>query len=345
MTRSIAQIAKEVGGEAVGDAGKMISGAAPFENAGSEDITFAAGAGYLKTIEKTGAGAVIVPKNFESPSVTLIRVDTPQLAFAKVLRLFYPACIPSWFESPGLSSNACIGKDVRIGKDSNVGPFAVIGDNARIGDRVKIHPHAVIGDGVSIGDDTEIFPNVTIFENCVIGNRVSVHAGTVIGSDGFGYAPDGEKYYKIIHRGIVEIGDDVEIGSGNTIDRATFGKTIIGNGVKTDNLVHIAHNVTVGDNTVIVAQVGIAGSVTIGKHAILAGQAGVTGHLSIGDNVIIGPQSGIAKSIPDGQVVSGSPEIPHKLWLRVQRLIPKLPEIAKRVSAIEKRLREKGIFD
>ena len=167
-----------------------------------------------------------------------------------------------------------------------------------------------------------------------------IHSGTVIGSDGFGFAPDGTTYHKIPHTGIVQIDDDVEIGANNAIDRGTFGKTHIGRGVKTDNLVHLAHNVTVGENTVLVAQVGISGSVKIGKHAILAGQAGVAGHLTIGDNATVGPKTGVGKPVPDGQVVSaGIPEMPHRLWLRVVRTIPKLPDISKRLLGLEKRLK------
>jgi UDP-3-O-[3-hydroxymyristoyl] glucosamine N-acyltransferase len=167
---------------------------------------------------------------------------------------------------------------------------------------------------------------------------VIIHAGTVIGSDGFGFAPDGKKYYKIPHIGRVQIDDDVEIGAGNTIDRATFGKTWIKSGVKTDNLVHIAHNVTVGENSILVAQVGISGSVTIGKNAILAGQAGVVGHLNIGDNVTIGAQAGVAQSVSGDEIVSGSPAIPHRLWLRVQKILPRLPDLKKKLQEIEKRL-------
>ena len=167
-----------------------------------------------------------------------------------------------------------------------------------------------------------------------------INAGTVIGSEGFGFAPDGETYYKIPQIGIVQIDDDVEIGAGNTIDRATFGKTWIKRGVKTDNLVQIAHNVTVGENTILVSQVGISGSCTIGKHAVLAGQAGISGHLTIGDDAIVGPQAGIGKSVPAGEVVSGSPGIPHRRWLRVQNVVPKLPEMKKRISEIEKRLKK-----
>jgi UDP-3-O-[3-hydroxymyristoyl] glucosamine N-acyltransferase len=185
-----------------------------------------------------------------------------------------------------------------------------------------------------------LFPNVTILARCRIGNRVIIQAGTVIGSDGFGYAPDGRTYRKIQHVGIVQIDDDVEIGAGNTIDRATFGRTWIQRGVKTDNLVHIAHNVTVGEDTVLVAQVGISGSVTIGRHVVIAGQAAVSGHLEIGDDVIIGPRGGVAKSLPNGVVVSGGPEMPHRTWLKVQRIMPRLPEFKKKLDEFEKRLKK-----
>ncbi|NJL59362.1 MAG: UDP-3-O-(3-hydroxymyristoyl)glucosamine N-acyltransferase, partial [Desulfobacteraceae bacterium] len=217
---------------------------------------------------------------------------------------------------------------------------AVIGSDVRIGDRVTIYPGVVIGDHVTIGNDITIYPNVSIYDHCIIGSRVIIHAGTVIGSDGFGFAPDGETYCKIPHRGMVQIDDDVEIGANNAIDRATFGKTWIQKGVKTDNLVHVAHNVVVGENTLLVAQVGISGSTSIGNHAILAGQAGVSGHLQIGNNVIIGPQAGIAKSVADGEIVSGSPEIPHKQWLRVQTIIPKLPEMKKQLNELQRRIEE-----
>lgn len=336
MEITLAKIAQVVGGEISGDSGKIIRGAAPFEAATSDDITFARDAKFLKALDKTNAGAAIVPRQVQHSPKDIIRVDNPPLAFAKALELLYPA--PK--QKTGISSRAYIGENFGFGQDISIAPLAVIQDNVTLGDRVTVHSGVVIGDDVVIGNATVIYPNVTIRERCVIGNRVIIHAGSVIGSDGFGFAPDGNKYYKIPHTGIVQIDDDVEIGAGNTIDRATFGKTRISRGVKTDNLVHIAHNVTVGEDTVLVSQVGISGSVTIGKHAVLAGQAGISGHLTIGDNTTIGPQAGVAKSIPGGEVVSGSPGIPHRLWLRVQQLIPKLPEFKKKLSEIEKRLKK-----
>lgn len=338
MEYTLNEIRQAVGGELIGNGELPIRGVSPFDQAGPDKMTFAAAGKYLKKIHRTEAGAVIVPETFkDAVSCAVIKHRNPQLAFARAVNLFHP--LPAI--RAGIHPEAHVGEDVVFGKDVRIDPFAVIGDHVVIGNRVWIYPHVVIGDNVVIGDDVTIYPNTTILERCRIGSRVAIHSGTVIGSDGFGFAPDGEKYYKIQQLGIVRIDDDVEIGAGNTIDRATFGETVIGRGVKTDNLVHVAHNVTVEENAILVAQVGIAGSTKIGKHAILAGQVGVSGHLTIGNNVIIGPQSGIGKSIPDGEVVSsGLPTMPHKLWLRVQQIIPKLPEIRKKIKELEDKINQ-----
>ena len=337
MKITISKIATLVQGHIIGDAEKLISGAAPFELAGENEITVAGSAKYLKKIGDCQAAAVIVPRNTGPGANNFIEVDNPMVAFAKVLQYFHPLIQPQ----TGIHPGAEIGEEFIYGQGVTVGPKAVIGRRVTVGDRVWLHPAVVVGDNVVIGDDVVVHPNVTIQARCIIGNRVIIHAGTVIGSDGFGFAPDGKCYHKIPHTGIVQIDDDVEIGANNAIDRGTFGKTHIGRGVKTDNLVHIAHNVRVGENTVLVAQVGISGSVTIGKNAVLAGQAGVAGHLTIGDGAIVGPQTGVGKPVPDGQIVSsGIPEMPHRIWLRVQRMIPKLPEFSKRLTALEKRLKQ-----
>jgi UDP-3-O-[3-hydroxymyristoyl] glucosamine N-acyltransferase len=334
MKQTLSQIAQKIGGEVRGNPGMEITGVAPFDQATQEHITLAASVKFLKRIGETRAGAVIVPRDFKETTQTTLAADNPAVAFAKAIEIFFPAPEPEDDISPG----AHVGEDVRMGRRVSIGPSAVIGDRVSIGDRVRIHPGVVIESDTVIGDDVVVYPNVTIRSRCRIGSRVVIHPGTVIGGDGFGFSPDGKRYYKIPHTGIVQIDDDVEIGALNAIDRATFGKTWIQRGVKTDNLVHVAHNVTVGEDTLLVAQVGIAGSATIGKHAILAGQAGITGHLTIGDNAVIGPQAGVGRSVPDGEVVSGSPEMPHKLWLRVQRIIPGLPELKKKLSELEKRM-------
>ena len=336
MEMTIGLIASRVQGRIQGNGQKCITGAAPFETAGDCDITYATSPKFLKRLHDTRAGAIFVPSNFSGEDERVIRVKNPQSAFSDVVRIFYPSP-RAW---SGISPVAHLGQNVQMGKDVAIAPFVVVQDHVTLGDRVTLHPHVVLGDHVVIGCDVEIFPNVTILNGTRIGSRVTIHAGTVIGCDGFGYTPDDGIYHKIPHLGIVQIDDDVEIGAGNTIDRATYGKTWIQKGVKTDNLVHIAHNVSVGENTLLVAQVGISGSTTIGRQSILAGQVGVSGHLKIGSRVTIGPQAGIAGSIPDGVTVSGSPEMPHKLWLRVQRIIPRLPEIKKKLGDMEKRLNE-----
>lgn len=335
MKISLVSISELIDGEIIGDANKVICGVAPFEEATSQDITYAGSAKYLKKIYDSSAGAIIVPRDFQISDKDIIKADNPRVAFAKVVNFFHPKSEPQ----SGKSDSAHIGKSFSCGKNCSIGHYVVIGDNVVIGDHVKLHPHVYIGNNVNIGEDVEIYPNATVLERCQIGSRVIIHSGTVIGSDGFGFAPDGVSYCKVPQVGIVQIDDDVEIGAGNMIDRATFGRTWIQKGVKTDNLVHIAHNVTVGENTLLVAQVGIAGSVTIGSHAVLAGQAGVIDHLTIGDNVIIGPKAGIVKSIPTGETVSGFvPAMPHKLFLKVQSIILKLPELKKKIDSIEKKV-------
>ena len=336
MEMTLAQIASQVQGQFQGDGKKCITGVAPFESADGCDITFAGNHRFLKQLGETHAGAILVPHNFTVENERVIRVKNPQAAFSHVVRIFYPP-VSSW---SGISPGAHVGQGIQMGKDVAIAPFVVVQNHVTLGDRVTLHPHVVLGDRVVIGSDVEIFPNVTILNGTRIGSRVTIHAGTVIGGDGFGYTPDDGIYHKIPHLGIVQIDDDVEIGANNTIDRATYGKTWIQKGVKTDNLVHIAHNVIVGENTLLVAQVGISGSTTIGRQSILAGQVGVSGHITIGDRVTIGAQSGIAASVPDGVIVSGSPEMPHKLWLRVQRIIPRLPELKKKLGEMEKRLNE-----
>ncbi len=328
----LGDIAAKVGGEIVGNPNKPITGVNPFESAGRDDITYADRPAFLRRIEDTAAGAVIVPRSFQNKDMNLLLVKNPRVAFAQIIDIFIPPRHPG----VGVDPKASVASDVSFGKDVFIGPCAVIDQKVRMGDRVQIHAGCVIGSDVALGDDVTVYPNVTIGDRCLIGSRVLIHAGTVIGSDGYGFAPDGETYIKIPQTGIVQIDDDVEIGANNTIDRATFGKTWIKSGVKTDNLVHIAHNVVVGEHSVLVAQVGIAGSTRLGRHAVLAGKAGVAGHLNIGDNVTIGPRAGVTKSLKNNQIVSGSPELPHRLWLKVSRIIPRLPELIKRVARLEK---------
>ncbi|MDY0312801.1 MAG: UDP-3-O-(3-hydroxymyristoyl)glucosamine N-acyltransferase [Desulfobacterales bacterium] len=334
-TWTLARLAEAAGGVCRGDSGRLIGGAAPFETAGPDDITFAMGP-FLKRLNASRAGAFIVPVGTGLQEHDSIEADAPQAAFARILRLLYPRPRPA----PGIAATAVIGSCFQCGEAVSIGAQVVIRDGVTLGSGVILHPGVVLGEGVSVGADTEIFPQVTILAGCRIGARVRIQSGTVIGSDGFGYAREGARYLRIPHRGIVQIDDEVEIGAGNTIDRATYGRTWLQRGVKTDNLVHIGHNVIVGENTVIVAQVGISGSVTIGRQVIMAGQAGVAGHLSIGDGATVGPRAGVVRPVAAGEVVSGTPQMPHGQWLRVQRLTPQLPEMARRLRELEKRLKD-----
>lgn len=334
MSMTLESIARLLEGVLKGDPQKEITGIASFEQAGPNEITFAGDPRYFSRLNETKAGAVLVPKDAGEVSGTVICVDHPRMAFVRLGHIFNPVVESRDFIHP----TACVGARITLGEKVQLHAGVVLGNHVTLGSRVVLFPNVVLGDGVTIGDDVIVYPNVTVRDRCVIGSRVIIHSGTVIGSDGYGFVPDGEKYTKIPHTGIVRIGDDVEIGALNSIDRGTFGETHIKNGVKTDNQVHIAHNVVVGENTLLVAQVGIAGSTVIGDHAILAGQVGVAGHLIIGNNAVIGPKAGVIHSIADHEVVSGIPAIAHKKWLKAQAIIAKLPELKKRVGGLEKKI-------
>ena len=335
MTTTLGQIAEWVAGELTGDPDCAITGAGPLDSAGEGQISFAEKGKSLKQIAASRAAAIIVPRGIIQPEVNLIQVDNPRMAFAMVLGRLYRQGGPD----VGIHPSAVIGKGCSIGKDAAIGANVVLGNDVIVGDRAILHANVVIGDQVSIGEDTRIYPNVFVGERCLIGCRVIIQAGVVIGSDGFGFVFDQERHNKMPQVGIVQIDDDVEIGANTTIDRATLGKTWIKTGTKTDNLVHIAHNVTVGEHSIIVAQVGIAGSTTVGRYAIIAGQAGIGGHLTLGDQVTVGPQCGVHKSVESKKVVSGTTlAMPHRTWLRLQTVLPELPDIYKRVQSMEERL-------
>lgn len=334
MKKALKEIARFVGGRVEGDGDAVISGVAGIEDAREGDITFIANPKYLKYIETTKASAVVCASEVSSESKTLLKVADPYLTYAKIVGFLYP---PRQ-ESGEIDSGAVIGKNIRFGKGVTVYPFVFIGDGCSIADGVTIYPHCFIGSNVEIGEKTFIHPNVTVREDCIIGQRVILHSSTVIGSDGFGFAKDGSRYYKIPQTGIVRIDDDVEIGAGNTIDRAVMDRTWIKRGVKTDNLVHIAHNVSVGEDTVLVAQVGISGSTKIGDRATLAGQVGVAGHITIGDDVIVGAKAGVSRDIQPGRIVSGAPHMPHRTWLKASRSFEKLPEMRKKIKILENKI-------
>jgi UDP-3-O-[3-hydroxymyristoyl] glucosamine N-acyltransferase len=335
MEKTLQELAALIGAEVVGDARTRISGISSLDEAGEGDITFIAQNRYLTKAKSTRASAIIVAEKHPELNTPLLVTQNPYLAYAKVATLFFQRSHPAL----GIDKTALIGEGTRVGEEISIGPFVVIGRNVTIADRVVIYPHSVIGNETTIDEDTLIYSHVSIRERCCIGKKVIIHSGTVIGSDGFGFAPDGNCYHKIPQVGIVQIDDEVEIGANNTIDRAAFGKTWLKRGVKTDNLVHIAHNVVVGEDTLLIAQVGISGSTTIGKHVILTGQVGVVGHLEIGDNTIVGPQTGISGSVPANSMVSGYPHMPHRKWLKASRCYPLLPEMRKAISALERKVK------
>lgn len=336
VEKTVSELAAYLGGRAVGDGSAVVRGVSSLDDAGEGQITFLGNPKYAAKVATTKATAVVVPPGAELHGKTGIEMANPYLGFAKLLTLFHVKSQPVLGIMPGamVSPNAIVGSDVTIY------PGAYVAEGAKLGNRVTLHPGVALYEGVEIGDDTVIYANVTVRERCRLGSRVIIHSGTVIGSDGFGYAPDGRGYYKIPQIGIVVIEDEVEIGANTTVDRAALGVTLIRRGTKIDNLVQIAHNCVIGENCIIVSQVGIAGSARIGNHVTIGGQTGVAGHLEIGDNVMVGGQSGIHGDIPANQVMTGSPAMPHKEWLKASMAFPKIPELRKTVNALEKRVRE-----
>ncbi len=337
MKLSAKDIAKIIDARLYGNALTQITGVSSFDNATSSDITFAGDAAYLSRMDHTHAGAVIVPDGCDfDPGIhpCLLVAKNPRLAFFELVNRFHPAPAPA----PGISPLAVIGDNCTMGTDVTVDAHVVIKDNVVIKGGAHIMPHVYIGEGCVVGAHCVIKPNVTLMDRSCLGNHVIIHSGSVIGSDGYGFVQDAGAHVKLSHTGYVKIGDHVEIGACNTIDRGTLGITSIGSGVKTDNQVHIAHNVTIGDNTLVVAQAGIAGSTRVGKNVIIAGKAGISGHLTIGDNAIVGPYAGVSSSVSENEIVSGIPHMPHKTWLKVVNIITRLPGMRKSLLSLEKRL-------
>jgi UDP-3-O-[3-hydroxymyristoyl] glucosamine N-acyltransferase len=334
MKRKLKELADLVNGTLLGDGEIEISGVGTIEEAGPGEITFAASSRYLEKLRETKASAVIVPNDFPQETQPLLRVANPYLAFAKILSLFSEQPFPS----RGVDSRAFVSSTARLGKGVTIYPFAWVGDRCRIGDRAILYSGVSVGEDSSIGEESILYPGVSIYPKTVLGRRVILHSGVVVGSDGFGYIKEGRKNVKIPQVGTVEIEDDVEVGANTTIDRATLGKTIIRRGVKIDNLVQVAHNVIIGEDSIIVAQVGIAGSARIGSNVTLAGQVGVADHIEIGDNVRVGGGSGVMTALPSNAAYSGLPAMPHQKFLRVLNIYQKLPEMRKRLLDLEKRL-------
>lgn len=336
MSFTVSSIAELVQGEVIGDGAIKISGFASAADAREGDLTFAEKKNYVAAAEQSQASAILVNKTTTSAIKVLICVPDARVAMAKLLPVFYP---PLKY-APGIDPSAKIAATAQIDATAHIGPHSVVGENAHVGARSALLGGNHIGRDCRVGDDVCLFPNVVIYPGCTIGHRVSIHAGTVIGSDGYGYVFDQGRHLKILQVGNVIIGDDVEIGANTCIDRAALSSTVIGQGTKIDNLVHVAHNVTIGRHCLIMGQVGFGGSTKLGDYCVVASQSGIADHLNIGQQVVIGGKSGVMRDIPDKITVLGYPAVPDKQAKRQWIATQQLPELVRRVRDIEARLGE-----
>ena len=340
MKFSIKQIADILGGTIEGDASAEVWKLCKIEEGEEGGLSFLANLKYTNYLYDTNATAVIVSIDFvpEHPvKTTLLHVADPYLAFAKLLKAYNDFQL----DKKGVDKLAYISESASYGENCYIGPFAFIGENVKIGNNVKIYPQTYIGDNSVIGDNTTLFAGVRIYQNCVVGSRCILHSGAVIGADGFGFAPTDEgNYQKIDQIGNVVIEDDVEIGANTCVDRATLGSTVIHKGVKLDNLCQIAHNVVVGENTVMASQSAIAGSGKVGNHCVIAGQVGIVGHIEVGNNVTVAAQSGVTRSFPDNVTILGSPAMDAAKQRKTYIYERNLDQLYKRVDELEKKLKE-----
>ena len=331
------QIAGVIGGRVEGDKNATVHTFAKIEEGVKGAISFLSNPKYTHYIYDTKSSIVIVNNDvkLEHPvTTTLIRVENAYESIAKLLQIYEA----SKLKKTGIAQQAYVAPSAKLGKDCYVGPFACIGENTVIGDGCQIYPHAVIGDNVKIGNGCIFYPNTTIYQGCKIGNNVTLHAGSVIGADGFGFAPGADGYDKIPQIGIVTIEDNVEIGANTCIDRSTMGSTIIHKGVKLDNLVQVAHNVEIGENTVMSAQVGIAGSTKVGSWCMFGGQVGLAGHITIGDKTFLGAQSGVPGNMKGGEELIGTPPMNPRSYFKSQAIFRRLPEMYKDVESMKKEI-------
>ena len=332
MTYTATQIAEFIGGQVIGDGSTLLHRFAPVNSAEPGDLTFAENEAFFEKAIQSAASAILIDSDISTCSKTCNRVPQARVGFAKALALFFPE--PAF--SPGIHPSAVVAPSSKIDSTAHVGPHCIVGERVEIGPRAVLQGLNFIGEDSVIGEDTRLFPNTTLYAGTRIGKRVRIHSGAVLGSDGFGYVFDAGAHLKIPQVGTVIIDDDVEIGANTTIDRGAMEPTVIGRGTKIDNLVQIAHNVVVGEHSIIVAQAGVAGSTKLGRYVILAGQVGIAGHLEIGDRVTVAAQSGVMHNIPDGQKWLGSPAQPDRTAKRVILASLKLPEILQRIAKLER---------
>lgn len=333
MEKTVLELSQLIGGKVIGDESLVITETRGFEQAAPQAITFAIGE-YVEHISLCKAGAIILEHEVSNAPMTQIIVENAKSAFAQVLQLFHPPVVVP----REIHSTAIIGENVTIGNNVAIGAYCVINDNAVIGDNVTIRPYVYVGHNTRIGNDCDIYAGAIIHENCILGNRVVLRAKAVIGGEGFGFATENGVHTHIPQVGNVILEDDVEIGSCTTIDNATMGSTLVRKGTKIDNLVHLGHNVEIGENCFLIAQVGIAGSTKCGNNVIFAGQTGCTGHITIGDNAKFAGKTGITGNVPENAVMAGYPMRPHKEWLKLSAYEHRLPEMVKTVKQLQKEI-------
>jgi len=334
LNKTLNEIAAFLGGDVSGDGGISIGRIRGIDEAVAGDLTFVANPRYRKKLETTCASAILVAPSTVCAGKNLVIVADPYIALGRLLALFHP----EEEETAGISEHAYIEAGADVSPEAVVYPGVHICRGARIERKAVLYPRVFIGRNAAVGEGSILYPCVTVYRRCLIGRRVVLHAGVVVGSDGFGFARPGQENIKIPQVGYVQIDDDVEIGANTTIDRGALGRTWIQRGVKIDNLVQIAHNVVIGEYSVIVAQVGISGSTQLGKGVVVGGQAGLVGHIRLGDHVMVAARSGVHKDIPPLQVVSGTPHLPHREWLKLEACLPKLPEMRGTLAALKRRV-------
>lgn len=334
MKKTLAEIAAFLGGSVQGDGSVGIEQIRGIDEAGPGDITFVANAKYRKKLETTKADGIIAAPGTLGPGKNLVIVDDPYSSLGKLLEFYYP----EEEEPAGISKGACVEAGAEVSPEAALYPGVYIGRGARVAAGAVLYPGVFVGRNAAVGEASILYPGVTIYRRCLIGRRVVLHAGVIVGADGFGFALPGGENRKIPQVGYVQIDDDVEIGANSTIDRGTLGRTWIQRGVKIDNLVQVGHNVVIGENSVIVAQVGISGSAQLGNGVVIGGQAGIVGHIRIGDGVMAAARTGIHKDVPPGQIVGGAPHLPYREWLKKEASLQKLPELRAAFAELQKRV-------